>query len=157
MGTIMLAMGALSAARADDWEAAQDMMQRLADVDSPEVGSVAASVVLWVDALRIHMLGGRIADKIELIGPSEMMAHETGERFVIGSAKADTELDPALLWASEIVDARMTRDRRRFERAWRAAPSDPEEFGGYVWAVLNCVAATMNTTKFGSATEGVHE
>lgn len=146
-----LITGCLIGAMADDWAMVNESINELCRMDRPGLGSVVTAVVVWVDALRHHMLGGEPVENLNLRGPSVMQTLDQGEVFVIGSAKADTELHPELRWASEIIDARITRDWERFRRAWKSAPEGGVEYAMHVGAVLNCVASTVKSTEFGYA------
>lgn len=141
----------LIGAMSDDWVMAHASINDLCRMDRPGLGSVVTAVIAWVDALRHHMLGGEPVMHLNLHGPSVMQTLDQGEVFVIGSAKADTELHPELQWASEIIDARVTRDWGRFKRAWEAAPEGGVEYAMHVGAVLNCVVSTVKSTEFGYA------
>lgn len=146
-----LITGCLIGGMTDDWVLVNESIFELCRIDRPGLGSVVTAVIAWVDALRHHMLGGEPVANLNLHGPSVMQTLDRGELFVIGSAKADTELHPEIQWASEIIDARITRDWERFKQAWKSAPEGGVEYAMHVGAVLNCVVSTVKSTEFGYA------
>lgn len=148
--SIKVAGLALKAARREDELAAVEHLMRLNQLDSPGTNAIANAAVFWIDALRYHMLGGK-ALTVEMVGCGVMESGQRGQRYVLGSAKADTELRPSALWAADAINARLSDDLARFEQVWERAPVKADQWMRYVADLLFVVANTIRSTEFGYA------
>lgn len=147
--TVKTATAALGAMMVDDNEGVSTNLSALNTLDQAGAPGMPGAVALWSDLLLDHMFAGIQPPKVGVLGTS--MIRQDGTEYVLGSARADTEVPKEFLWAGQIIAARVALDRARFEKLWDEAPSD--DFGSYVLAVLVTCARTMLVMKRGYALE----
>jgi len=155
--TIAGAAVALKAMMFDDGEAVSFALAGLGEIEKrSDYPAIEHALALWTDMLCNHMFAGKIPHNIAVMGAT-MIRLDAGQRtdFVLGSAQADMEVPAAFQWAGQVISARISLDRPRFERLWDEAPCESEAFGQHVLAVLTTCARTITRTKRGYALENV--
>jgi hypothetical protein len=141
----------------DDGEAVSSALAGLGEIEKrSDYPAIEHALTLWTDMLCNHMFAGKIPQNIAVMGAT-MIRLDAGRRtdFVLGSAQADMEVPAEFQWAGQVISARISLDRPRFERLWDEAPCDAEAFGRHVVAVLTACAKTISRTKRGYALDQV--
>ncbi len=151
---LQCAGAAVRAASTGRWDEAERHVDELAALDERTSGMAAqVALMAWADALKDHILDGSFPQLQVLTEPGSQIVDPDGAGYVIGSADADMNLPPEILWASALIDARLAYDMATWERLYAEAPV--EGFGAYVMAVLNCAAGTIRHTERGFARESI--
>lgn len=144
------AVTVLQAALAGELERAGHALDQLSALDEAFNGeAVCFAIVIWTDALKEHMLAGSYPSVKVYADTGSQIQVDDGRSYVLGTAEADMNVAPEVLWASSIIDARLEADLQKWEQLYESAPD--EDFSDYVMAVLNCVVGTIRNTSRGFA------
>jgi hypothetical protein len=142
---VRLASAAFRAALAYKTDSALAYVQRISDECGGE--GLYVAMMAWIDAYADHATDGQPTRSKARMGYIEA---DTGQ-----FDRDDSDnLPDEIRWAGQLVIARTTLDRERFDALIKEMPTDAGQIGVYVFSVLEGVTRTINGLPRGFARMG---